>query len=538
MHRLRAKIERDPSHPCFLQTVRGVGYRFDPRPVSQPHQSDRDAATLTQTTNDPEGTIVHVDRRIVSADEAAVAMFGVTNDAALLGRDLLDLVAPQSLIAATAREKADVSGRPPGSQVVALLRPDGSDHYVEVSSSRTIWNGHPARRLTVRPSTDPTARLRQLVTGIFSEVSDAVIVTDPNFHVRSWNQAAERLYGWAEHEVLGRHLFDVVPLVGDNHEFSAGLRTLEEKGRWFGEGHQVARDGSLVNVSASTTLLRDESGEPVVFVSVNRLAPASATVATSGFATGEDAADIRRGLDHDEFDVHYQPVVALDDLHITTVEALVRWNHPDRGVLTPASFIEIAERSGAILELGRVVFDKACRQTAEWRRAGVDVGVAVNLSTKQLADAGLFDDITATLTASGLDPQALWLEVTETALVEDLDQAADLLHRLAAMGIGITIDDFGTGWASLTYLKQFPVHALKIDQSFVNGVDHNPQDTAIARSILSLGEELDMIVVAEGVETLAQRSALQSLGCMIGQGFLFGRPTPAAEVAVERAHRL
>jgi EAL domain-containing protein (putative c-di-GMP-specific phosphodiesterase class I) len=142
------------------------------------------------------------------------------------------------------------------------------------------------------------------------------------------------------------------------------------------------------------------------------------------------------------------------------------------------------------------------------------------------------------LTASGLDPRALWLEVTETALVEDLDQATDLLERLAALGIGITIDDFGTGWASLTYLKQFPVHALKIDQSFVAGIDHDPQDAAIARSIISLGEELDMIVVAEGIETLAQQSALQTLGCSVGQGFLYGRPLPAAEVPIERANRL
>jgi PAS domain S-box-containing protein len=536
VRRLRSKIEHDPTHPQILQTVRGVGYRFDPPPIDQAEQPA--AISPNGSTADRGGTIVHVDGRIVSADEAAVTMFGVTNDAALVGRDLHELIAPQSLTAANARERADASGRPPGSQVVALRRPDGSDHYVEVSSSRSSWNGNPARRVTVRPSIDPTARLRHLVTGIFSEVSDAVIVTDPNFHVRSWNQAAERLYGWAEREVLGRHLFDIVPVVDGGNEFSAALRTLEEKGRWFGEGHQVARDGSLVNVSASTTLLRDESGEPVVFVSVNRLAPPPATAARTRFPSGEDVADIRRGLDNDEFDVHYQPVVALDDLHVTTVEALVRWNHPERGLLTPACFIENAERSGAILELGRFVFDKACRQTAEWRRAGRDLGVAVNLSTKQLADTALLDDITATLTASGLDPHALWLEVTETALVEDFDQAADLLRRLAALGVGITIDDFGTGWASLTYLKQFPVHALKIDQSFVSGIDHNPQDAAIVRSILSLGEELDMIVVAEGVETLAQRSALQSLGCTIGQGVLFGMPTLAAALAVERAHRL
>jgi len=229
--------------------------------------------------------------------------------------------------------------------------------------------------------------------------------------------------------------------------------------------------------------------------------------------------------------------VALDNLRIISVEALVRWNHPARGLLTPVCFIDAAERSGAILELGRVVFEKACRQTAEWRRSGVDLEVAVNVSTKQLADPALFEDIKTTLETSGLDPHALWLEVTETALVEDVDQATDLLDRLAALGIRLAIDDFGTGWASLTYLKQFPVHALKIDQTFVRGVDHNPQDAAIARSILSLGEELDMIVIAEGVETVEQQSALQRLGCSLAQGFLYGKPTPAAALALHLAHR-
>jgi PAS domain S-box-containing protein len=390
----------------------------------------------------------------------------------------------------------------------------------------------------VRPSTDPSARLRHLVTGVFSELSDAVIVTDPHLHVRSWNQAAERLYGWAEHEVLGRNLFDVVPVAEDNDALSSAMRSLEETGRWYGEGQQVARDGSLVTVSASTTLLRDDHGEPMVFVSVNRPASTLPALAAPPSPDTQDAADIRRGLDAHEFDVHYQPVVALDDLHIITVEALVRWNHPERGVLTPGSFIENAERSGMILELGRVVFDKACRQTAEWRRAGIDLEVAVNLSTKQLAHATLFDDITATLTTSGLDPHALWLEVTETALVEDLDEATDLLDRLTALGIRIAIDDFGTGWASLTYLKKFPVHALKIDRTFVEGVDHNSQDAAIARSILSLGNELGLLVIAEGVETIAQQSALQALRCSIAQGFLYGKPTPAASVATQRANRL
>ena len=534
--RLRSKIEEDPHRPRLLkeETERGIGYRFDPPSAQPPRPSSGLPSGPPEGGN--EGNFVLVDGRIVAADEAGVAMVGVASQAELVGRELRELVAPQSLIASNAHHAAMPSGRSPAAQVVEVRRPDGTDTFVEVSSSRTEWNGAPARRLTLHPSTDPSARLRHLVTGVFSEVSDAVIVTDPHLHVRSWNQAAERLYGWAEHEVLGRHLFDVVPLAEGNTQLSSALRTLEETGRWYGEGQQVARDGSFVNVSASTRLLRDDTGEAVVFVAVNR-AVATPDLAAPPSPETHDEADIRRGLDGDEFDVHYQPVVALDDLRIVTFEALARWNHPDLGILRPRSFIDAAERSGVILELGRVVFDKACRQTAEWRRAGLDLELAINLSAKQLADSALLDDITATLAASGLDPHALWLEVTETALVEDVEQATDLLERLAALGIRIAIDDFGTGWASLTYLKQFPVHALKIDQTFVDSVDHDPQDAAIVRSILSLGEELDLIVIAEGVETVAQQSALRALGCSMGQGFLYGEPSPAGAVALQRANR-
>lgn len=535
MRRLRAKIERDAQRPRFLHTVRGHGYRFDP-PATQ--QAGEATATPSGVDADAEGTIVVVDGWILSADATAGEMLGVGSAADLVGRESLEFVAPQSVMAIRARRAATASGRLPASQVVELRRADGTDVYMEISTSRTLWNGKPAGRNTIRSRTDPSARLRHMVTGVFSEVSDAVIVTDPHFHVRSWNQAAERLYGWAEPEVLGRHISDVVPFVERNNELTAAMQALEEKGRWYGEGQQITRDGTLVDVSVSTTLIRDDTGEPVVVVSVNRPTLTSPSLAAHPSADTQDEAEIRRGLERGEFEVYYQPVVSLADSHIISVEALARWNHPDRGILTPAFFIDAAERSGVILELGRVVFNQACQQTAAWRRAGINLEVAVNLSTRQLADPALFDDIIATLAASELDPAALWLEVTETALVEDLEQATDLLDRLADLGIRIAIDDFGTGWASLTYLKQFPVHALKIDQIFVDGIDHNPQDAAIARSILTLGQELDMIVIAEGVETVAQQCALQALGCTIGQGFLFGKPTPAAQVATNRAHQL
>ena len=287
---------------------------------------------------------------------------------------------------------------------------------------------------------------------------------------------------------------------------------------------------------ARTTAIRDESGEPVAITSINWAAPATSSEARD--ADIDDQREFRRALDLDEFEIYYQPFVALADLHVVAVEALVRWNHPALGLRDPAGFIKAAERSGLIVEMGLVVLEKACRQAAGWRRSGVDVELAVNCSTRQLSEPDLVDRVVAVLAATGMEAGSLWFEVTESALVEDVDTAVKLLDRLVAAGIRIAIDDFGTGWGSLTYLKCFPVEALKIDGSFVAGVGNDANDTAIVRSILSLGAELGVAVIAEGIETEAQAHALRQLGCVFGQGFLYGRPTPAAAVPIHRTRRL
>ncbi|MDZ7674106.1 MAG: EAL domain-containing protein [Acidimicrobiales bacterium] len=527
IRRLRAKIETDPRHPQILRTVRGSGYRLD-LPATDAPDGDR-GATFER------GTIIHVGGRIVHADQAAGVLLGPTPEARLVGRQIFELAAPTSQRAI--RERVAVSG--PGSsrrtQLIDLERTDGTEVSVEVASEQTNWEGQPAEQVTLTHVPDLSARLRRLVTGVLGEVTDAVIITDLHFHLRSWNQAAERLYGWREHEVLGRHLLDVLqPLddVDNDEALAATWENLETTGRWKGQSRHLARDGWAIDVLSSTSLIRDHSGEPILIVAVNRPAP-SVTSAQEMAATDDE--QIRMGLANDAFVVHYQPIVDLSDDQVVAMEALVRWDHPDRGMLTPAAFIAAAERSGAIIELGDVVFEKACAQAAEWQRAGKNLILSVNISARQLAEPSLYDRIIAVLTATGLDPHHLWLEVTETALIEDVDRANVVLHRLTELGIGITIDDFGTGWASLTYLRSFPIHALKIDRSFVAGVGWNASDTAIVRSILTLGAELGLVVVAEGIETRAQQRALQELGCTIGQGFLHGRPGPASGAPADQA---
>lgn len=531
IRRLRNKIEVDPARPRLLRTVRGAGYRFDV-PISGDPRSAPTARAAAEV-----GVLVSVRDRIVYADAGAAAILGISGEDELLGLQLLDAVPSRESQTMLAHGGRPPSGGSPRSHVVVVPGPGGADIPVEVTAAPGEWQGQEAVRVELRHAASESVPLRYMVTGVLSEVTDAVIVTDMHGHIRSWNEAAERLYGWVESDVLGRHILDVVDWAGDDPPLGPASGQLGAADRWHGEGRQVTRDGSSIVVRASTNVVRDEAGEAIAIVSVNRHVDLDAVVHAPE-PDAEDVADLRRGLDSGELHAHYQPVIALGDGRIVGVEALVRWHHPDRGILDPAFFIDTAERSGLILELRTQVLAEACSQAAAWRRDGADITIAVNLSATDLADPMIVERVTAALQTSGLDPTALSLEVTETTLVQDVEQASVRLHLLAALGIRIAIDDFGTGWASLTYLRQFPVHVLKIDRSFVTGVDHDAHNSAIVRSIVSLGFELGLDVVAEGIETAAEESALKNLGCSVGQGFLYGRATAADVLDLGRTHQI
>ena len=239
-------------------------------------------------------------------------------------------------------------------------------------------------------------------------------------------------------------------------------------------------------------------------------------------------ADLRRAIEADAIEVYYQPTVELDTGVITGMEALARWNHPERGSIPPSVFIPIAEASGLIMPLGRYVLNVACADGASWRAEHPNLTVAVNVSVRQLAGEGLVEDIAAALHDSGLDPHALVLEITESVLAHDVEATARRLRELKALGIRLAIDDFGTGYSSLSYLRHFPIDILKIDRSFV---DQLPGDgSALTRSIVRLGESLSLEIVAEGIEDDAQRGELTRLGCRHGQGFLFAHAKASAQI--------
>ena len=254
------------------------------------------------------------------------------------------------------------------------------------------------------------------------------------------------------------------------------------------------------------------------------------TTRLAAVARHETANAMRRGIDRDEFVVFYQPELELTTGQVVGVEALVRWDHPGRGLLLPGEFIGLAEDSGLIVQLGAHVLRVACQQLAEWSVIGGDappISVSVNLAARQLMAPDLCAVVTDALATSGLDPALLCLEITESALLEDGDASARALQQMRALGVSIAVDDFGTGFSSLTYLKRFPVNILKIDRSFVDGLGRSREDRAIVASVVDLAHALGLTTIAEGVETFAQLAELRAIGCEQGQGYLWSRPLPA-----------
>jgi diguanylate cyclase (GGDEF)-like protein len=254
----------------------------------------------------------------------------------------------------------------------------------------------------------------------------------------------------------------------------------------------------------------------------------------------EIESSLRRALVRGEFRVHYQPVVAFQRSEMIGLEALVRWEHPDLGLLEPADFLEIAEETGLIVPIGSWVLHEACSQTARWCAElphETPLTVAVNLSARQLTDPDLVSTVETVLASTRLDPSLLTLEINEAVLVANVDVACDVLPRLAERGVRIGIDDFGTGQSSLAHLTDLPVDALKIDRSLIAGLGRHPEGAAIVAAVVGLGHTLEFTVTAEGIETDLQLHTLRTLGCDLGQGYYFARPQPGAVVRALVHHR-
>jgi len=241
---------------------------------------------------------------------------------------------------------------------------------------------------------------------------------------------------------------------------------------------------------------------------------------------------LRRAVERDEFVLHYQPRVDLVSGRIVGAEALIRWQHPERGLLPPKEFIPLAEEAHLVIPIAEWVITEVCKQVADWQCAGLQpIPVAVNLAAPHLRERALPDLVERVLREHALPSSLLEIEVTESILMHDPELSLANARRLAELGVKLSIDDFGTGYSSLSYLKRLPIASLKIDQSFVRDIATDPDDAAIITAIIAMAHSLNLRVVAEGVETEAQRAFLKSHGCDEFQGFLFGHPVSAAEFA-------
>ena len=245
-------------------------------------------------------------------------------------------------------------------------------------------------------------------------------------------------------------------------------------------------------------------------------------------------ADIGRALAQQEFFLEYQPIVDLGTRSLLGVEALVRWRHPEAGVLMPARFIQVLEECGQIGKLGRWVLRQACRDFCAWRRgiaAGAGLRLAVNISGRHLQHGEFAQDVSGALQESGLEPHNLVIELTESTTIYNTDANLERFHRVKALGVRLAIDDFGTGYSSLSYLHRFPIDILKIDRSFVSRLTNSDNGPELARAVITLGETLGLETVAEGIELEPQVGALLALGCVAGQGFLFARAGPLEQLS-------
>jgi diguanylate cyclase (GGDEF)-like protein/PAS domain S-box-containing protein len=247
----------------------------------------------------------------------------------------------------------------------------------------------------------------------------------------------------------------------------------------------------------------------------------------------ERSAELQRAVDEREFVVYYQPIVSLDANKTVGVEALVRWRHPERGLLLPAEFISLAEETGLIIPLGRWVLQQACRQARQWQLdhpLASRLRMSVNISARHFQHDGLVEDVSSALQAGGLEPESLILEITESVLVQDADAVVARMLALKLLGVSFAIDDFGMGYSSLSYLKRFPIDILKVDKSFVDGVGDSPENSALAEAVVQLGNTLHLQTVAEGIEEARQVEGLRALGCQLGQGFYYAKALPPQEI--------
>lgn len=531
------------------------------------------------------------DGRIVDANESLAVMLGRVPDE-LVGRTLRELTHPEDVRSAqTSRAQLELGiiesyildqryRHRDGSYVmtrtrVAVSEDDGVMlailHIEDVTEQRRTAEmlTHAARHdeLTGLANRSYIVQvLEQRLTGaspnavgvLFIDLDHFKVVNDSLGHAigdELLRRVAERLAGAVrEGDVLGRFGGDEFVVVLDGRGESVDAAGAAERLRTA--VHQPVTAGGqefFVTVSIGWALNHDAG---MSHVEMLRHADAAMYRAKSrgrdcveAYEVGSPEAgvealrtvgELRRGIERGEIVPYFQPIVELQSGRITGFEVMARWLHPDRGLLAPGQFLPFAEESGLLVRLGESMMRDSLAQMATWRAAGHDFArgsIAVNVGSRQLVDDSFIPTVVAVLEETGIDPDSVWFEITESALLADARAAEATLREVRALGVHLAVDDFGTGYSSLTYLKRFPVEAIKIDRSFVTGLGIGDEDSTIVEAVVQLGRALGLTVVAEGVESPLQLERLRALQCDRGQGYLFGRPRPAGLVERDLSER-
>jgi len=566
----------------FVIRMAGAAWEQKEEAEAATRESEDRFRSLVQHSTDTT-LVIGADHLVAYASPATEALLGLP-PAAVVGRDAIALVHPDDRERARLQLSAHLRGEVADAIELRMGHADGSWRYAEAILSdlrdRPSVGGYVAnlRDITERKQAEELLA-HQAVHDPLTGLANRALLMDRAEQMlvrgRRTQDPVAALFVDLDNfkevnDTLGHEAGDLL-LRAVATRFSATVRASDTVGRIGGDEFVVLAEG--LSLAAGPEMLaerfREVLAEPFLLEGLDGTLSITASIgiAEGDRATAEDLlrdadialyrakangkdraalfapemqaavldrlalkTDLQSALAEEQFHLLYQPLFDLDTMHVYGVEALLRWHHPTRGVVAPNDFIPMLEETGLITAVGRWVLAEACRQAAAWHRLGHRLSMSVNVSMRQLDTPALVADVHDALAGSGLDPAALLLEITETALVHDADATMARLVELKSLGVAIAIDDFGTGYSSLGYLRQFPVDALKIDRSFIDAMAESPESTVLIHAMVALAHALGLGTVAEGIEERSQLQTLRDHGCQRGQGYLVSRPVEPAAI--------